>query len=401
MTVASSSRWRRFALATQGLLFACVLVASACAEQSTDLGGAVGAQPAPSFTGDDASTEDAEGLIQYCASSECPAGRATCSTSRFTCDVDLMTDRNNCGACGAACPGRTFRETYECVEGSCVMQCNAYPLFLDCDGIPDNGCEIDPSTNDNCGACGKTCDPSTPCLDRSTSEFDCGCAAGKEFCLEPYAHCSDIQTDDSNCGACNNLCDFSNGGQDLPANGYFGCSGGECGHVKCNRNFSDCDGDQANGCEVSLLSDDNCGACGKACAAGQKCRANSQGTPTCMCPEGQTYCESTCIRGVCYGECYDLAVDKNNCGACGNKCVEGTPRTSTGICNYGTCTRQCVEGRADCNGNPSDECEVNTDSDPNNCGGCGIVCNAVPGQACIGGKCAVEPCNGDGGVVTR
>jgi hypothetical protein len=75
--------------------------------------------------------------------------------------------------------------------------------------------------------------------------------------------------------------------------------------------------------------------------------------------------------------------------------------TSFGVCNYGTCSRHCIDGRADCNGNPSDDCETNIDNDPENCGGCGIVCDAVAGQACVGGRCVVEPCNSDGGVLTR
>ncbi|AKU95956.1 hypothetical protein AKJ09_02620 [Labilithrix luteola] len=35
---------------------------------------------------------------------------------------------------------------------------------------------------------------------------------------------------------------------------------------------------------------------------------------------------------------------------------------------------------------------MNTDSDPNNCGACGKVCDAIAGQAWIHGRCAVEPC---------
>ncbi|AKU95633.1 hypothetical protein AKJ09_02297 [Labilithrix luteola] len=57
------------------------------------------------------------------------------------------------------------------------------------------------------------------------------------------------------------------------------------------------------------------------------------------------------------------------------------------------CRLDCGTGRANCNGNQSDACETNIDSDPNNCGGCGITCNAVAGQACVQGRCVVEPCD--------
>ena len=58
----------------------------------------------------------------------------------------------------------------------------------------------------------------------------------------------------------------------------------------------------------------------------------------------------------------------------------------------------CNEGRADCNNSQSDGCEVNIDSDPRNCGACGHVCDAVAGQACVAGRCVVEPCAQDAGV---
>src|SRR5262249_40181126 len=57
---------------------------------------------------DDASTVEAEaGLINYCPSNKCPAGHTTCVDSTFACDVDLLTDTQNCGACGASCPTST------------------------------------------------------------------------------------------------------------------------------------------------------------------------------------------------------------------------------------------------------------------------------------------------------
>jgi hypothetical protein len=53
----------------------------------------------------------------------------------------------------------------------------------------------------------------------------------------------------------------------------------------------------------------NCGACGKACAAGQKCFQGS--------------CVASCGLGFndCAGSCYDLANDRVNCGACGHACA--------------------------------------------------------------------------------
>jgi hypothetical protein len=165
--------------------------------------------------------------------------------------------------------------------------------------------------------------------------------------------------------------------------------------MKCNANYGNCDSVTDNGCETQLVTAQNCGACGKTCAAGEECRINLRGQPECMCPAGKTYCSLSCFGGVCYGGCYDLSSDKDNCGACGFSCSSSFQPDSVGVCTYGTCSQRCNEGRADCNRNPADDCEVDTDSDPRNCGGCGIVCDAIAGQACVGGQCVVEPCGQD------
>ncbi|MDF2698001.1 MAG: hypothetical protein K0S65_6384, partial [Labilithrix sp.] len=86
---------------------------------------------------------------------------------------------------------------------------------------------------------------------------------------------------------------------------------------------------------------------------------------------------------------------------CGNVCGVRGAKVHGGFCSYGTCAFTCSTGWADCNGNPEDGCEINTMSDPQNCGGCGITCNGIAGQVCAGGRCAVEPCNQDGGVTAR
>lgn len=358
-----------------------------------------GSQP-PEFadTSEGDAGPDAErGFTTYCPSSECPANRTTCAYSRFLCEVDLTADRRNCGACGNACPPNASRSIYECIEGRCVMACDAYAY--DCDGIPDNGCEVTGLNNDHCGACGNKCtDPDKPCVQQGFSPLDvgCGCPEGKLYCPTPFPRCVDPNLDDNNCGGCGVVCDPSGDGDPPHETAYFGCYAGACGQLKCKPGRGNCDGNLANGCETNTRTADNCGGCGLSCAAGQDCRVDrgQNNKLGCMCSPGQTFCQSSCENGLCQGECFDLSSDPKNCGACGRVCPgsTGSPN-SMPACNYGTCTIECRAGYADCNGSASDQCEVTIDSDPMNCGGCGKVCDAVAGQACVGGRCVVKPCD--------
>ena len=185
-----------------------------------------------SFTSPDAATEDvtAPTQVTYCPSNKCPAGWTTCPNSRFPCDVNILRDIDNCGACGNACPTSTSAtEGFSCINGACVVECNVRGDALDCDGLPDSGCETMGITNMNCGACGKECpDPAMPCLLRD-GLYDCGCAVDEQFCNGTCV----ARDDDNNCGACGNQCPPNNDGGPAPDNAYYGCSGKQCGALKC------------------------------------------------------------------------------------------------------------------------------------------------------------------------
>lgn len=370
---------------------------------------------APSLVAPDANeASTASSLVSYCPSDKCPAPWVTCPDSRFPCDVDIRSDVDNCGACGYRCPESGRGEAkFRCIDGTCVMSCGTEATSnIDCDGIPDNGCETKPTTNDNCGGCGIACtDPDKSCIYTSQG-YRCGCPDGMIRCFDPNFGdlCFDPKTDDANCGGCGNACDPAGDGSEPPPNTRFGCVGGKCNQPKCEKTFGtyflDCDGDitqpSSNGCETDAWSNESCGGCGNACPGGQECQGNEALSPTCSCPDGMTYCPYVCVGDLCVaGKCVDITVDKDNCGACGNACprVNTNDPLSAPTCSYGTCGTECISGHADCNGNPADDCEVDTRVDPRNCGGCGIACDAKAGQACVGGRCVVEPCDVDGGPV--
>jgi len=359
---------------------------------------------APIFAAPDASAEEdaTDGILSYCPSNKCPDGWTTCPNSRFPCDVNILRDVDNCGACGNACPRNGLTDNFACNKGACVADCNANDYWLDCDGLPDNGCETSTSSNDkNCGACGKVCsDPAMPCVGQDDGNYDCGCPPDKRFCPTPNPRCVP-KSDNDNCGACGLKCPTRINGAPAPPNATYGCENEQCGALKCKGSTGNCDGRIENGCETPLDTNDNCGACGNACPDGQACRVGLDAKVRCMCPPGRTFCAVGTVGNLEAGECVDVATDQDNCGACGVSCADmhiTNYADSSATCRFGSCVAVCNVGFADCNHSEVDGCEVNTNSDPRNCGGCGILCDAVAGQACVAGRCVVEPCSVDAGA---
>lgn len=367
------------------LAFASGLVAlAACSHDTIEFGHLPPISDGPGFSDADAATAPPS-QIAYCPSTRCTNNTATCAGSLFPCDVDLSSDDANCGACGVSCAGATGIGLLQCQNGKCELDCDEGTA--DCNGILEDGCETHLHTNANCNACGDSCsDPGKPCVIKAIDLYQCGCSKGETFCTN---RCVNSDVDDANCGGCGVQCDPTNGGATAAPHTYFGCFGATCGQSKCESGFIDCDKDPATGCETASTTEENCGGCGVACAPGQKCR-DVQGVPTCLCAPGETYCG---------GKCTDLATDVANCGACGVDCY-GSLHSSAGAhsgyghgigyCTYGSCSFECAHGWGECNGDPGDNCETNLNSDPTNCGGCGIRC--LDDQPCIGGACAVEPC---------
>ena len=361
--------------------------------------------PPPSFVDPDAGDafDGAAKVRSYCPSDRCPPGHTTCPDSLFLCDVDLRTDIDNCGECGNTCPRRGSNgEEYSCQDGRCVLVCDIRE-GLDCDGIPDNGCEAKPNTNENCGTCGLQCPADKPCINRGLTDYGCGCRPGQIYCPGGILPCVDPTADDSHCNGCGNVCPPTIEGQTLPDNNYAGCWDSACGAIKCEKNWSDCDNSSVNGSETDLVDDHNCGGCGVKCSDGMKCRLDYYMNPQCACPDGQTFCQAFCLTpDKCIGFCANLESDRNNCGTCGASCDYNVPNAYN-MCDYGNCAAKCLNGWADCNGNEFDGCETDISADPKNCGGCGIVCDGIAGQACVDGQCMVEPCDviQDAGGPTR
>ena len=169
------------------------------------------------------------------------------------------------------------------------------------------------------------------------------------------------------------------GGPSSSAAGTGGSAGGG-GAPTCPDGYADCDGDASNGCEASLADDGtHCGACDVVCATGAHATASS-------CAGSQ--CVSTCEAG--WMDCDGFATtgceastdsDANNCGGCGKTCG------AHASCDAGKCA--CTTAPfANCDLTFTDGCETNTGADALNCGACDNDCGTA---GCNAGQCTAPP----------
>jgi hypothetical protein len=352
------------------------------------------------------------------------------------CEVDTSSDAENCGHCGASCP-TVANAVSTCSNGQCGFTCNTG--FANCDGDPSNGCEVDTSSDTtNCGSCGASC-PTAANAVSTCSSSECGftCNTGFGNCDgNPSNGCeADTTSDTTNCGGCGALCS-------TVANAVSTCSRSQCSFT-CNTGFANCDGNRSNGCEADTTSDAaNCGSCGTSCpsianavstCSGSKCSftcnpgfADCDGDPSNGCEADLSlpaHCGScfficgvtanrhdfaTCIDHQCgyacdigFADCNGVGSDGCevdlstvlNCGHCGVVCPSGP--NSTPSCSGGNCGLTCDSGFANCDGDPSNGCEVDLTSTLN-CGSCGHVCpvaNAHAHATCSAGNCGIS-CDG-------
>ncbi len=319
-----------------------------------------------------------------CAVTNCqPPTTADCDGDKTNgCEIDTLTDVDNCGFCTNKCDLNHAVAKCEAVAqgaaqfGECAID-TCKGAWADCDGAAANGCEINTGNNtDHCGGCGKKCDATNGAPGCFQGDCTIGCYPGFGNCNNNAADgCErNLNTDVNHCGTCGKKCSPQN--VTAPK-----CSSGSCDYVACLPGFGDCDGDRANGCETNTNQDPNhCGTCGN------KCNPASGGSPLCNTGTCGTSCTSPTSLCQPPGLCANLNNDVNHCGSCNHQCTTNENNAML-VCISTKCGFSCNSGYTKC-GSPPNSC-VDTDTSTVHCGGCNKLCtpptNGVPN--CSGGTC--------------
>jgi hypothetical protein len=196
-------------------------------------------------------------------------------------------------------------------------------------GTPDAGT----AQNDFCGVCA----PPNECCDLPTGSYciavqcvgaQCRCGVGpacgpdEACCGGAGDSCRNLKTDPLNCGMCGKQC----GAEETCSDGKCSCGGQECGpgQTCCGGTCVDTTSDAAN-----------CGMCGKQCGGiTSECEASQCSCPGVggsACPTSSPNPLSKMINECCGENCVDKCNDVNNCGGCGKVCAAGL------VCAQGGC----------------------------------------------------------------
>lgn len=320
---------------------------------------------------------DAKGDCNDCGSHDCnPAARqwGACKAAKPS-DCPSATQVRDCSADGNWI---TSSCTNACVGGSCAGSC--VPGTTRCVSGPERrqlcsdqgawttveSCSNGKLCQGNGGSCVTPCAgqklcPGNVCvaLGGCCSDTDC---SGNFACVNGSCSSTTCQAGfNGPCGgACTKGCCSVNDCPDHPNMGRS-CNGSHQCSYSCKANWGNCDGTDANGCEVNLVSGTtsgttvkHCGACGNTCDFANKSGLSDCQTLYNVCEQAECRAVFTHIGDQTDEYAYRCPVDR--------------PHASLhyGDCDIG-CSYDCSPGYTDCNYGASDGCETPTSAGNDSC----------------------------------
>jgi hypothetical protein len=226
----------------------------------------------------------------------------------------------------------------------------------DAGGAPPDLSQSAPDMTPSCGD--KVCSPSESCMSCFADCGMCNCPAGFADCDgQPQNGCETQLNSIDNCGGCGMKCAQTGGTNKCVLVGAtYQCQ------PTCDATHADCDHNGANGCETDLTSPQSCGGCGMACQ-------NPNGGKTCVAQGATHVCQPTCTPGFAAcgapqaGCTTNTSNSPDNCGSCGRTCSGNNVATRN--CVGGACAPSCQAPFSDCNHPAADDgCETNGTADP-------------------------------------
>jgi hypothetical protein len=343
-------------------------------------------------------------VIQHVASGVCTAGACVINTcqplwddcdrvSSNGCETDL-SQTNHCGACSTVCT--PMNATASCAVAGTTATCSYTSCtgnFGDCDGNRVNGCETSLRLVGTCGACGTSCTVNEVNATGPMCTMAGACDYGA--CTGSFSDCDGNRTNgcetawsSTRCGgACTNCTTAA-----AHASGQSCTAGGTCDYTACSGSFSDCDANRANGCEQAW-DVNHCGGC-------TACSSTVMNASTLSCMSG-TCNYGTCNAGFsdCDGNRANGCEVTQSTMQCGSACTNcnstvlnaSTPSCSSGTCNYASCSA----GFSDCDMNRANGCETAQSAMAcgASCTNCGTTTLNATGRTCSMGSCDYTSCN--------
>ena len=241
----------------------------------------------------------------------CETGTHQCGgTCAALNDPNFGCGSNACGSC------QTAHGTAACAGTACgVATCDKG--YADCNGKASDGCEVDLSKPETCGACNAVCSTDSPLCAPMGDNFQCGGGCPAAAPVRCGNECVLTLTTVNHCGTCETKCpDVTNATAECSALG-------QCGFT-CQPGY--------HACGTTCAADSDVNACGATCSI---CPPAANAVPACT----GNACAFTCAEN--FGDCTPgdgcesaLLTDPLHCGNCATNCNGGT--CTNGVCSAPT-----------------------------------------------------------------